>query len=229
MGPVAVSYALHLPAFLALAALAGCRDPGVDLSEDVGSSDMQVALTVNGGASETVVRASASALLPYSGTVVLTAGDRFVLHDDPTRTLAPDGTGYVATTTKNRGRIAVDLVRTIDRSIVDLGIELPPPFTLEPVAKQLAWSSPITLKWDRTEGNYTTTVVVEGTCAKKLVRTLVADTGEYLINGGEIERLDPRAPCTVAVSVVRTAPWTSSRELYAQAMQTRSAEVELLP
>lgn len=97
---------------LGFAALVGCRDPGVDLSEDVASPDMQVALTVNGGADETVVRASALAQLPYSG-----------------------------------------------------------PLDLAPVEQVLAGGS--------------------------------------------------RAP-SVTLSVARTAPWTSSRELYAQATQTRT-------
>jgi len=220
---------LALP--LLLLATPACRDAGVDLSEDVGSSDMRVVLTVNAGEGQTTVRAQASALLPNSGAVVLSAGDRFVLHDDPTRVLAaePGGVTQVTTTPRNRGRIAVDLLRTGDRSLIDLGIEVPPPFTLEPVAPRAPWSSPITLRWDRTEGTYTTAIVVEGACAKKLVRPLVSDTGEYLVNGGEIERLDPRSPCTVTVSVVRTAPYSGSRELYAQATQSRSVVVELLP
>lgn len=209
---------------------AACREMGVHESEDVSSRDISVAVTVNGGADRTEIRAEALARLPYSGRLELTGGDRFVVHGDPSNVLqlSPEG-DLVATAPGNAGRFAVDLLRVVDHSMSDLGADLPPPFVLEPLPASVAWSAPIALQWNAAAGDYTTSVLVESSCSKPFARALAKDTGSYLINGGEIERLDRSATCKVTVSVVRTAKTVSTPGLYARATQTRSFALEITP
>lgn len=218
---------------LALAAApllaSSCRDNGIDDSADVSTRDIQIVVEVNGRADATVVRAYASALLPYSGALRLTGGDELLLRDEGP--LAPEqGTPwYVRSSPRNTGRFVIDLRRPADRPLVDVGLEVPPPFTLTTPATRMRWSDDLELAWDRADGDYVMSVVVESACAKRLVRYLQADTGAYTLNGGEIARLDPTKACAVTVTIVRAAPPVSARAMYGRATQERTVEVTLEP
>jgi hypothetical protein len=208
---------------------ASCRDNGIDESADVSTRDIKVVVEVNGEAGRTVVRAYASALLPYSGALTLTGGDQLLLHDEGPLEPEPSTPFYTRASSRDRGRFAVDLKRPSDRGLNDLGIDLPTPFTLTTPSTRVKWSDRIELTWDRADGDHVTSVVIESACSKRRVHSLQADTGAYTVNGGEIARLDPTQPCTVSLAVVRTGPSVSSRTLYARATQARTVEVTLEP
>lgn len=207
--------------------VAACRDNGVDDSADVSTRDMQVVVAVNGEADGTVVRAYPSALLPYSGKLTLTGGDRLVLRGDGE--LRPDGAEYAIKSARQGGSFIVDLLRPHDHPLTDLEVTAPPPFTLAARALRLRWSEPIELTWDAATGDYVTAIEWTGACTKRVVRNLATDAGAYVINGGEVFRAEPSAPCPITVSITRTAPPRSLRTLYGTAKQTRSVEIVLDP
>jgi hypothetical protein len=216
---------------LALASLfmASCRDNGVDDSADVSTRDIQIVVQVNGKADRTEVRAYASALLPYSGALTLTGGDELLLHDEGRLEREAGTAWYVRASSRDRGRFSVDLRRPSDRPLADLGIDVPPPFTLRSSATRAKWSERIELTWDRADGEHGMSIEVEGECIRRFVHQLQKDTGAYTLNGGELARLDPTAPCAVSATVVRTGPSISSRTMFARASAERTVELTLDP
>ena len=206
-----------------------CRDNGIDESADVSTHDIQIVVVVNGEQARTVVRAYASALVPYSGALTLTGGDTLVLQGEGPLEAERGTSWYMRASARDRGRFSVDLTRPSDRALTDLGIDVPAPFILTTPAQRVKWSDRIELAWDRADGDHLMSVVAESTCTKRFVIQLQKDTGAYTLNGGELARFDPATPCPVTISVVRTAPSISSRSLYARADQTRTVEVTLEP
>ncbi len=207
--------------------VAACRDNGIDDSADVSTRDMQVVVAVNGEADGTVVRAHPSALLPYSGRLTLTGGDRLVLRGEGE--LRPDGAEYALKSPRKSGSFVLDLLRAHDHPLTDLEVVVPPPFTLTARALRVRWSEPIELTWEAAPGEHVTSIEWTGACTKRVVRPLAADAGAYVVNGGEVFRVDPSAPCPVTFSITRTAPGRSMRTLYATAKQTRTVEIVLDP
>lgn len=214
---------------LTVITLASCRDNGIEESAEVSTRDMRVVVEVNAGAGHTVVRAYPSALLPYSGALQLTGGDQLLLQGEGPLTREEGTRWYVRESSRDRGRFAVDLERPADRPLRDLGVEVPAPFTLTTAASSIKWSERIELSWERADGDHVTSVVVTSECSKRWLRYLESDTGAYTINGGELARLTPSAPCKVRVTVVRAAKPLSTPTLYALAAQERTVEVTLLP
>jgi hypothetical protein len=207
---------------LALILLLGCRSGAITQSEDVSSRDMHVAVAVNGEAGRTVVRA----LPNYLGGLTLTGGDRLVLRGEQTMQREESGY-YVATSPREGGTFIVDFLRANDRSITDLEVTVPPPFTLSASRTTAKWSDTVELTWDRAAGDFVTHLSWEGACAKKVVRVLASDAGSYTINVAEIA--SPSAPCTVAIKINRVAPWKSNARVYTTADQSRVVHLVIEP
>lgn len=219
------SFALAAASLLA----SSCRDNGIDDSADVSTRDIQIVVEVNGRADGTVVRAYASALVPYSGALTLTGGDQLHLHGEGPLEREAGTSWYARTSPRNAGRFSVDLLRPSDRPLTDVGLEVPAPFTLTTTATRVKWSDDIELTWDRADGDHVMSLLVESVCSKRLLRYLQTDTGSYTLNGGEIERLDPAKTCPVTITIVRAAPLVSSRGMFGRAAQERTVQVELQP
>ena len=224
--------------FAAILAISGCPKHPIEVSTDVSTRDMSIAIEVKNEGGPTRVIARADGRLPYTSYLTLGAGDRFVLRgeheSDPTTAFTQDPndeTKYIAETERKSGTFVVDLLRDADRAILDSEVSIPPPFDLTGPSGIVRRGDPIVLRWQGATGTHTTGVVVAGTCTTGLNLPLHADTGEYVINPGEIPRPNKGAAdaCDVTISVVRTAPWESKPFLYSVASQSRTLIVRLVP
>jgi len=222
----------------AILAVSGCGPHPIRVSTDVSTRDMSIAIEVKNEGGPTRVIAGANGRLPYTGALTLGPGDRFVLrgeHDsDPVTPFGQDPnqeTKYVAETERASGTFVVDLLREGDAPMIDNAVAIPPPFDLTGPSGVLRRSDPIVLKWQGATGTHSTTVRVSGTCTAGLTIPLHVDTGEYVINGGEIPGPKSGAfeECDVTITVTRTAPWSSTPTLYGLASQSRSLIVRLTP
>jgi len=209
--------------------LASCRDNGIEDSAEVSTRDIRVVVEVNADAGRTMVRAYPSALLPYSGALQLTGGDQLLLQGEGPLSREEGTQWYARESSRDRGRFALDLERPADRPLRDLGVEVPAPFTLTTPSSSIKWSERIELTWERADGDHAMSVEVTSECSKRWLRYLESDTGAYTINGGELARLTPSAPCKVRVTMVRAAKPLSTANMYARAAQERTVEVTLQP
>jgi hypothetical protein len=188
---------------------------------------MQVVVAVNGESGRTVVRARISAL--NASGIPLTGGDRLVLRGDG-ELVHDDAAGdYFRISPREGGSFFIDVLRPNDRNLTDLEIVPPPAFKLSAKSPRQRWSDPIELTWDAAAGDHATAIEWTGACTTRMLRSLRNDTGAYVINGGEVFRSDPAAPCPIVVSIIRTAPYRSMATLFATAKQTRSVEITLDP
>jgi hypothetical protein len=224
--------------FAASLGLCACGPHAISVTSDVSTRDMSIAIQVKNEGGPTRLRAQVDGKLPYTGTLVLSPGDRLVLrgeHEaDPPIPFVQDpaeATSYFAETPRTSGTFVVDLLRDADRPLLGNEVAIPPPFTLAGPSGTISRKDPIALHWEGAVGEHHTSVGVSGACTRGLTIPLEKDTGEYVINGGEIPGPPDGMPdgCDVTVTVNREAPWVGTPILYTTASQSRSLVLRLLP
>lgn len=221
----------------AAGAIAGCElEPGHD-SGEVSTRDLQVSVEASDEGSGAAVRIELTGPNPI-GNLRLSGGDSLSLSIAgvawPLREIEADGRfAYEAHPDGLVEDLVLDLVRSEDRSALDVGIPAPPPFTL--TAAGLTGGEPLTMAWDAAPGEHALDLRLEGDCIGSFFRPLATDVGAYAVSQAELP-LPTSLPCPLRVTLTRTSttqrpllPGIEGGNVYAHIVQRRATEVQWLP
>lgn len=221
----------------AAGAIAGCElEPGHD-SGEVSTRDLLVSVDASDEGSGAAVRIDLTGPNPV-GNVRLSEGDSLSLSIAgvawPLREVETDGSiAYEAHPDGLVDDLVLDLIRSGDRSALDVGVPVPPPFTL--TAMDLTGDQPLTIAWDAASGEHALDLLIEGDCIGSLVRPLATDVGAYAVSQAELP-IPTLLPCPLRVTLTRCSttqrpllPGIEGGNLHAGVVQRRAIEVQWLP
>jgi hypothetical protein len=197
-------------------ALAGCTAEPLPESAEVATRDITIAIDAHDsgdGAARVEIR-----ILAIIGQVRLTGGDtlrvraagvELPLREEETS----EGVVYVAEPGSLTGDLSLDLQRPADRSVRDMAVHVPPPFTL--TAQGPMGNAPLSLEWDAAPGaDHLLQLSISGACIRPLGRNLASDVGFYRIDPSELAHATPDAPATCPLEVTLSRSVTTQKPLF---------------